>query len=164
MIPILATVDIGSNAIRMVIVNGESLPSSTLPSSTLSSSTDKRHLILKKRFALRLGTDVFQIGHIGNEKKAQLYLIFKEVRSIFDEYKVNHYKIIATSAFRDAANHKEVTSDIFNKFKLKVETISGQEEARIISTSILKRDLTPPTHSCLLMDIGGRQLRSIRCQ
>ena len=39
-----------------------------------------------------------------------------------------------------------------------METISGQEEARIISMSILKRNLAPLTHSCLLMDIGGGSL------
>lgn len=144
---IIATVDIGSNATRVVLVKGEPLD-----------SKNRQNLILKKRFPLRLGTDVFQIGHISNEKIQQIMMVFKEIKDYFFQYKVSKYRIVATSAFRDAKNHKQVVAEIFEKFKLKVDVIDGKEEARIISTSLLKRRLAPPTHSSLLMDIGGGSL------
>lgn len=144
---IIATVDIGSNATRVVLVKGEALD-----------SKNRQNLILKKRFALRLGTDVFQIGHISNEKIQQIMMVFKEIKDYFYQYKVSKYKIIATSAFRDAKNHKQVVAEIQEKFQLKVDVIDGKEEARIISSSLLRRKLTPPTHSSLLMDIGGGSL------
>lgn len=144
---IIATVDIGSNATRIVLVKGEPLD-----------SKNRQNLILKKRFALRLGTDVFQIGHISNEKVQQIMMVFKEIKDYFYQYKVSKYKIIATSAFRDAKNHKQVVAEIQEKFQLKVDVIDGKEEARIISSSLLRRKLTPTTHSSLLMDIGGGSL------
>lgn len=144
---IIATVDIGSNAIRVVLVKGEPLD-----------SKNRQNLILKKRFPLRLGTDVFQIGHISNEKKEQLLLIFKEIKHYFYQYKVGRYKVVATSAFRDADNSQKIKAEIFEKFQMKVDVISGAEEARIISSSLLKRDLAPLNYSNLLMDIGGGSL------
>lgn len=144
---IIATVDIGSNATRVVLVKGEPLD-----------SKNRQNLILKKRFPLRLGTDVFQIGHISNEKIQQIMMVFKEIKDYFYQYKVTKYKIVATSAFRDAKNHKQVVAEIFERFQLKVDVIDGKEEARIISTSLLKRKLAPATHSSLLMDIGGGSL------
>lgn len=144
---IIATVDIGSNATRVVLVKGEALD-----------SKNRQNLILKKRFPLRLGTDVFQIGHLSSEKIQQILMVFKEIKDYFYQYKVSKYKIIATSAFRDAKNHKQVVSAIYDKYKLKVDVIDGKEEARIISTSLLQRKLAPPTNSSLLMDIGGGSL------
>lgn len=144
---IIATVDIGSNATRVVLVKGEPLD-----------SKNRQNLILKKRFALRLGTDVFQIGHISNEKVQQIMWVFKEIKDYFYQYKVSKYKIVATSAFRDAKNHKQVVAEIMEKYQLKVDVIDGKEEARIISSSLLRRKLAPPTHSSLLMDIGGGSL------
>ncbi len=144
---IIATVDIGSNATRVVLVKGEPLD-----------SKNRQNLILKKRFALRLGTDVFQIGHISSEKMQQVMMVFKEIKDYFYQYKVGKYKIIATSAFRDAKNHKQLVQEIYDKFQLKVDVIDGKEEARIISSSLLRRKLAPATHSSLLMDIGGGSL------
>jgi exopolyphosphatase/guanosine-5'-triphosphate,3'-diphosphate pyrophosphatase len=144
---IIATVDIGSNATRVVLVKGEPLD-----------SKNRQNLILKKRFALRLGTDVFQIGHISNEKFQQIMMVFKEIKDYFYQYKVSKYKIVATSAFRDAKNHKLLVQEIYDRFQLKVDVIDGKEEARIISSSLLRRKLAPPTHSSLLMDIGGGSL------
>lgn len=144
---ILAAVDIGSNAIRAVLVKDKVLD-----------SDDKQNLILKKRFALRLGTDVFQTGHISNEKKEQLFLVFKEIKDYFYQYKVSDYKINATSAFRDAKNGKEIAKEIQKEFGLKVDIIEGHEEARIIRQSLIRRNLIPPIQSTLLMDIGGGSL------
>lgn len=144
---ILAAIDIGSNAIRAVLVKDKVLDSS-----------DKQNLILKKRFSLRLGTDVFQTGYISDEKKQQLFLVFKEIKDYFYQYKVSDYKINATSAFRDAKNGKAIAQEIKREFGLKVDIIDGAEEARIIRQSLIRRNLIPPNKSTLLMDIGGGSL------
>lgn len=144
---ILAAVDIGSNAIRAVLVKDKALDSG-----------DKQNLILKKRFSLRLGTDVFQTGYISDEKKQQLFLVFKEIKDYFYQYKVSDYKINATSAFRDAKNGKAVAQELKREFGLKVDIIDGAEEARIIRQSLIRRRLIPPSKSTLLMDIGGGSL------
>lgn len=144
---IIGAIDIGSNAIRAVLVKGKALD-----------SNDKQNLIIKKRFSLRLGTDVFQTGHISDEKRQQLYLVFKEIRDYFEQYKVTHYKIVATSAFRDAQNGKRIVDDIRKEFGLKIDIIDGIEEARIIRQSLVRRNLIPPNKATLLMDIGGGSL------
>ncbi len=144
---ILAAIDIGSNAIRVVLVKDKMLD-----------SNDKQNLIIKKRFSLRLGTDVFQTGYISDGKKQQLFLVFKEIKNYFYQYKVSDYKINATSAFRDAKNGKAIAQEIKREFGLKVDIIDGSEEARIICQSLLRRNLIPNNKSTLLMDIGGGSL------
>ena len=72
-----SAVDIGSNAIRVIIVDDK----------TSGSSPDKHPIVLKKRFPLRLGTDFFQIGHIGTKKKINCPLSLKILKTTLKNIK-----------------------------------------------------------------------------
>ncbi len=144
---IVAGIDLGSNATRIVLVKASA-----------AGIDDPQNIILKKRYALRLGTDVFQTGRISTEKKEQLLLIFKEIRDMFFEYKVGDYSIKATSALRDASNGEAISHQIAVDYKLKIDIIDGKEEARLLRQSLERRSVIPKDKNTLLMDVGGGSL------
>jgi exopolyphosphatase/guanosine-5'-triphosphate,3'-diphosphate pyrophosphatase len=137
---VFAAIDIGSNAIRTLILKKE----------------DNGHLtILKKsRASLRLGSDVFNLGHITNEKAAQMCKIFEEIQQLLDLYQVKKIRACATSAMREADNGNEVKLQIENKTNFKIELIDGDLEAKLIHNAVLS-ELHLEKKLSILVDIGG---------
>lgn len=135
-----AAIDIGSNAIRLVISTG---------------SQDKNNiLILKQRLPIRLGADVFFNGKISKKNLDQIVIIFKTFYKKMIENKVTSYLAVATSAFREASNRGIVIQEIFRKTNIKVQIIDGATEARFIYQAVQHKMGKLPSH-CLLVDIGG---------
>ena len=91
-----AAIDIGSNAVRLLIkrVNEEGSPEGLM---------SKVQLI---RIPLRLGEDAFTSGEISTEKTEKLIRLMKAYRQLMKIYEVTDYRACATSAMRDARNGK----------------------------------------------------------
>ena len=137
---ILSSIDIGSNAIRQIIV--EIKP-------------DGAWKILKKnRECIRLGTDVFNDGLIQPLTQKRLLLAFKKMARLNKKYKVEQNLAIATSAFRDAKNKKPILSAILKHSKIKIKVISGKKEAELIRRAV-QHNLGSNPAPYLLIDIGG---------
>ena len=90
-----AAIDIGSNAVRLLIkcVNEENAPE----------LMSKVQLI---RIPLRLGEDAFTVGVISTEKEKKLIRLMKAYKQLMKIYDVVDYRACATSAMRDAKNGK----------------------------------------------------------
>jgi len=99
----LAAIDIGSNAIRLlikrVVIEKESL------------NTDK---ILLFRVPLRLGEDVFKEGRVLDEKCEKLLKVMKSFKLLMEVNEVDDYRACATSAMREALNGIEVRDYIYS--------------------------------------------------
>jgi exopolyphosphatase/guanosine-5'-triphosphate,3'-diphosphate pyrophosphatase len=135
----LAAIDIGSNAIRMIIAE----------------RTQHEMKILKKfRFPIRLGADVFEKGRISNKNLKEAAKTFENFKELSAEYHVHKIKAVGTSALREAQNQKEFVDLIFEKSQIQIEVIDGVEEAKIIHTAV-KNELDLDQHRALLIDIGG---------
>ena len=134
----LAAIDIGSNAARILIKSVEN-------------TNDAQHI--KKlqflRIPLRLGMDVFGSGEIGEEREEMLLRTMKIFRQLLILYDVKAYRICATSAFREAKNGSKVLKRVMKETKLRIDIISGEEEARTI------RDNYTSDGNLLYMDVGG---------
>ena len=118
----IAAIDIGSNAVRMLICY-------------VISSEDK-HFFQKNsylRLPLRLGEDTFKNGVISNQKITLLTNAILSFKYIMKVHEVKDYQIYATSALRESKNSKEVISIIKKKTGLNIELISGLKEAKLIS-------------------------------
>ena len=91
-----AAIDIGSNAVRLLIkcVNEENAPE----------LMSKVQLI---RIPLRLGEDAFTMGVISAEKEKKLIRLMKAYKQLMKIYDVVDYRACATSAMRDARNGKD---------------------------------------------------------
>lgn len=139
----LAAIDVGSNAIRFLISNVEEL------------SPDKP---VKKnaylRIPIRLGTDVFLYGAISEQKQAAFVDAMIGVAHIMRAYGVDHYRICATSAMRDAANGQDIMNLVREKTGLRIDIISGLEEAQILFNANALARYTD-VDSALYVDVGG---------
>lgn len=136
----VSSIDVGSNAIRLVIMEIH--------------ENGQWEQIKKFRAPLRLGTDVFEHKSLQPETVAELIEVFKKIAKLNKKNKVQKTIALATSAMRDAKNKKAVVSLIKKTSKIKLDIISGQEEARLIRNAILKSK-SNHFHNALLIDIGG---------
>jgi len=136
----LSSIDVGSNAIRQVIV--EISPDG-------SWKTLKKH-----REAIRLGSDVFSDGLIHENTIKKLIPAFKRMAKNNRKFKVDRSLAFATSAFRDARNKKPVLLAIYRASQIKVSVISGKKEAELIRLAV-QSCVAPSSQNSLLIDIGG---------
>jgi len=140
----LAAIDIGSNAVRMLINNIEK---------------DNGETIFKKvaflRVPIRLGEDTFGKGLIGESKLYRLKEAMKGFSHIMNAYKVNDYKAYATSAMRDAANGAEVVESIQQDTGINIQIITGKEEAEIIFQAGRLNTFMDESRNYMYVDVGG---------
>lgn len=141
---ILAAIDIGSNAARLLI---------TEVSVYKDGTTDYTKLNLL-RVPLRLGFDVFNKGEITPEKKDRLIKTIKTYKLLMDIYGVEAVKACATSAMRDAVNGKAILEEIKHETGISVSIISGQEEANVIYETHIAENLVDGK-AYLYIDVGG---------
>ena len=138
--PKYATIDIGSNALRLLIA--EITP-------------NKKPILLESiRESVRLGHDSFSTGKIGTETQKQLLIALKDFAKKIQKEKAILLRSVATSALRDAKNSAEILAHIKRETNLPIEIISGDEEARLVFTAV-KNSLRLPQKPCALIDIGG---------
>ena len=110
-----AAIDIGSNAVRLLIKQLENPESKVLT---------KVQLV---RVPLRLGFDVFSKGYISDEKKKDMVRLMKAFRQLMKIYRVDVYRACATSAMRDAANGREIIESIYKATGISIDIIDGKE-------------------------------------
>ncbi len=141
---ILAAIDIGSNAARLLICE---------TSVYVDGTVDFTKLTLL-RIPLRLGFDVFDKGTVSDEKKKKLIETIKAYKLLMNIYNVEAFKACATSAMRDATNGKKILEEIYSETGMKIDIITGQEEANIIYETHIAEKLSD-NKSYLYIDVGG---------
>ena len=119
---LFASIDIGSNAVRLLFAN--------VFENRKRATADKASLI---RIPIRLGMDVFELGKISDEKADNLIRTLQAFKLLIDVYKPLAYKACATAAMREASNSAEVLERIRKETGMDVRVIDGQEEANVIS-------------------------------
>lgn len=139
-----AAIDIGSNAMRLLITN-------IVEQDEKETQFNKSALI---RVPIRLGQDAFTVGEITTENIDRMVDAMEAFRLLMKVYKVEKYKACATSAMREAYNGKEVVTIIKEKSLIDIDIIDGKVEAAIIASSDLHNFLsTDKTY--LYVDVGG---------
>lgn len=141
---ILAAIDIGSNAARLLITEVKE-KNKTIPEFT------KLNLL---RIPLRLGMDVFSDGKIGSERKKMLIDSMKVFSDLMKIYNVEHYRACATSAMRDAENGNEIRKIVKETSGIDIEIISGDEEAKLVYENHIAENLSSDSNY-LYIDVGG---------
>jgi exopolyphosphatase / guanosine-5'-triphosphate,3'-diphosphate pyrophosphatase len=139
-----AAIDIGSNAMRLLIMN-------IIEQKGKEVHFNKSALI---RVPIRLGQDAFTVGEISEENIDRMIDAMKAFKLLMKVYKVEKYMACATSAMREAYNGKEVTEIIKKKADIKIEIIDGKKEAAIIASSDLHQFITT-NENYLYVDVGG---------
>ena len=139
-----AAIDIGSNAMRLLITN-------IVEQKGVATQFNKSALI---RVPIRLGQDAFTVGEISAENIDRMIDAINAFKLLMKVYKVEKFKACATSAMREAYNGKEVAAIIKEKTTINIDIIDGKTEAAIIASSDLYSILsTDKTY--LYVDVGG---------
>ncbi len=141
---ILAAIDIGSNAARLLISEATVYKDGTVDFTKLT----------LLRIPLRLGFDVFNTGTVSEEKRRKLIETMKAYRLLMNIYNVEAYRACATSAMRDAANGDQVRKEIYEETGLEIKIITGLEEANILYETHIAESLAN-NNSYIYIDVGG---------
>lgn len=137
-------IDIGSNAIRLLIAN-------VIVKEGREPQFKKSSLV---RVPIRLGADSFVKGTISEENIKRMLDAMEAFKLLMGVHNVERYKACATSAMREAKNGNEVVDKIFEETGVKIDIIGGKEEAAIISSTDLS-ELISGDNSYLYVDVGG---------
>ena len=139
-----AAIDIGSNAIRLLIEE------------VFQPSKDEFYFkkISLTRVPIRLGADVFSKQEIGEEKAKSLFRCMKAFKLLMDINDVQAYRACATSAMREAKNGEELRNRIKKKTDIDIEIITGSEEAKLILDNFELAGLDR-SKTYLYVDVGG---------
>ena len=138
-----AAIDIGSNAVRMLIAD--------IIENDNSVSFKKNTLI---RVPLRLGDDAFLNQYISDKKATDLVKSMQAFRNLIDVYKVTDYMACATSAMREAKNGQQVADLIKAEADIDLQIVHGESEAKIIYASHAELNIDK-SKNYLYIDVGG---------
>ena len=141
---ILAAIDIGSNAARLLITE-------VIESRGEKPVFNKLNLV---RVPLRLGFDVFETKYISPDKIKMLMDTMQGFKHLMDAYKVEGLKACATSAMRDASNSQEIIQNVFTATGIQIEIISGDTEANLVYENHVAENMDTD-HSYMYIDVGG---------
>ena len=139
----IAAIDIGSNAVRMLIC--------------YVISSGKEYIFQKNtylRLPLRLGEDSFSNGIISEDKIKTLSEALISFKYMMKVHNVEEYQVYATSALRESLNSSIVISKVKKETGLKINLITGLKEAKIIAKGnrLSKLDYNK---TYLYVDVGG---------
>lgn len=139
-----AAIDIGSNAVRLLISN-------IIEQKGKPTRFKKNSLV---RVPIRLGADVFLKQKISKENERRMLDTMTAFRLLMKSHKVVAYKACATSAMREAENGSKVAKLISEQAQIDIDIIDGEEEAAIIAATDL-HSYIDESKTYLYVDVGG---------
>ena len=139
-----AAIDIGSNAIRLLISNIIKVPGQP-------TRFKKSSLV---RVPIRLGEDVFINNEISPENIIRMQDTMRAFKLLMKSHRVERYKACATSAMREAKNGQEIADLIRETSDIDIDIIDGEEEAAIIAATDLQ-EYIQLDKTYLYVDVGG---------
>lgn len=136
----IAAIDIGTNSFHLIIVE--------------VSEYGELKLLDRKREFLRLGSESGQdLSFISENEKVKAISVLKNFSALAKYHKAN-IRAVSTSAVRAAKNKNEFIQTVLEQTGIKVETIEGTEEAKLIFLG-MKNALPINDKAVLGIDIGG---------
>tara|TARA_B100001123_G_scaffold440397_1_gene579353 strand:+ start:288 stop:1214 length:927 start_codon:yes stop_codon:yes gene_type:complete len=136
----IASIDIGSNTVRLLIVD--------------SSGNQDFKLIVSKRNITRLGESMDSHGKLMEKRIAVTLNVLKEFRQICQENGNPPLFAVATSAVREASNGQEFVRLAKKETGIDIKVISWEEEARLTLEGVFWKILHE-NRKIITLDIGG---------
>src|SRR6185503_14142276 len=135
----LGAIDIGTNSIRLVVAEVE--------------AGGAYSVLDEEREMTRLGHGLFERGRLSSDAMERSLAALAKMKTIADGFVVEELRAVATSAVREAANGRAFCQEIRRRCGLRVEIISGEEEAQLTLRSAMHHfDLAG--RSVAVVDIG----------
>lgn len=146
--PLCASIDIGSNTIRLLI----------------GDIKDGRITeVLSERKITRLAEGISHTRRLKDKNIEDSIEVLKEFSSIISRHNVKYIRAVATSALREASNADIFIKRVFADTGISIEVISGEKEAELILKGLLS-SLPARNSPSLIIDIGGGSTEWIICK
>ncbi|TAL22206.1 MAG: Ppx/GppA family phosphatase [Nitrospirae bacterium] len=144
---LLASIDVGSNTIRLLIGKIE----------------NKKIVRQRCEMAItRLASGINETGLLNDKNMKRSVSALKEFARLISEYKVTHVKAVGTSALREAKNSEEFVKRVLSETGIKIDVILGHEEAGLTATGVLFD--APKADSSFIIDLGGGSAEWVLCK
>jgi exopolyphosphatase/guanosine-5'-triphosphate,3'-diphosphate pyrophosphatase len=139
-----AIIDLGTNTFHLLIVEG-------------------KKVFFKESIPAKIGKGGISEGLISKEGIQRALVVLKYFREVIDNQGVSLEKIFAigTSAIRNAGNKDEFVARVLDETGIKIQVISGNEEAELICLGVKQAINIPETS--MIIDIGGGSVECIIC-
>ncbi|HVP19192.1 MAG TPA: Ppx/GppA phosphatase family protein [Spirochaetia bacterium] len=140
MIRRIASIDVGSNAIRFFAVemDGDSLS----------------RVLVEERFPVRFGHGVFSAGRISAEAASEAIAGLEHAAVKMKDLGVEKYRAVATAAIRESPNRREFVRSVRRRTGISVEIITGSEEIRLVHAAVKRRFLMG-ADQWVMVELGG---------
>jgi len=146
----ISSIDIGTNTIRLLICE-----------QTGEGALKKLYI---DRVITRLGEGFSDDKALLNPKAVDRSLAaLKDFSKIIREHNVNNVRAVATSVVRKAKNSLEFVKRVKDETGIRVEVISGAQEAELAVAGVLNA-VSIDTEHCVIFDIGGGSTEYIYVQ
>lgn len=119
--------------------------------------------VYKERIMVRLGDDLFLSNSISEIAFNRALEAFERFHLVMNQHAVDYSKVIATSALREAVDSARLIKKVDQTCGLKVEVISGEQEAAYVAQGVLScTDISDD--EVVLVDIGGGSVEIVLCR
>src|SRR3954463_3692634 len=144
--PRLAAIDVGSNTIRLTVAEVE--------------EDDTYRVLDEEREMVRLGEHMDRTGRLSDEAIERALAALGKMKAIADGFQITELRATATSAVREAANGRTFVREVLRQHKVRIDVISGEEEAQLAFRSAA-RHFDLQGRSTAVVDIGGGSVEVI---
>jgi exopolyphosphatase / guanosine-5'-triphosphate,3'-diphosphate pyrophosphatase len=139
----IAALDLGSNSFHLLVADAH-------PDGTFEP-------LVREKEVLLLADTVATSGHIGEQSAAQAVEVVSRFRTLAESVDAQEIVACGTSALREAADSAAVVDHIESATGVRIEVISGKEEARLIFAAVRASVVIDPGPA-LALDLGGGSL------
>ncbi|MFH1157974.1 MAG: Ppx/GppA family phosphatase [Pseudomonadota bacterium] len=139
----VAIIDIGSNAVRLVVYDGFNRAPA---------------IIHRERSICNLGADMATTGRLNPDSVKKALNILRRFSGLLEAMRIGNVRTVATAAVRDAMDGRNFVDTVQKEFGLTISVIDGEEEARLSALGVLANGFGGDG---LIGDYGGGSLELI---
>jgi exopolyphosphatase/guanosine-5'-triphosphate,3'-diphosphate pyrophosphatase len=136
----LAAIDIGTNSIKLLVANVE--------------EDGALEVVLREKAMVRLGSETLRTGRMTAEAIEAGASTVEHLAKLASGSGAEVVRAVATCAVREASNSDEFVAAVRKRTGVRVEVISGEEEARLINLAV-RSEFPATTDPLFMVDIGG---------
>lgn len=138
----VATIDIGSNSVRLVVYSG---------------ATRAPSILFNEKVMAGLGRNIDETGNLSPEAQQRALAAIARFRLIVDNMGAARTRIFATAAVREAANGAGFLDEV-RRLGFDPLVLSGEEEARLAGLGVISGS---PGADGIVGDLGGGSLELV---
>jgi exopolyphosphatase/guanosine-5'-triphosphate,3'-diphosphate pyrophosphatase len=142
----VAVIDIGSNAVRLVIFDG------------LNRAPVRLHT---ERTICGLGKGLQKTKKLNPEGVEKALVTLKRYATLLEAMDIKNVRAVATAAVRDAEDGAKFIATVDKKYGIRIDIISGEDEARLSALGVMGNGLGSDG---LIGDFGGGSLEIVAAE